>query len=216
MHNALSSIDNDFKVFASYGSCHWNNFVKRVNNPERIWHLCKGKYLGSLGDKAFQLVCLQLSVVINRNYFDDKTAFCGGYLPRNNVWVVFTLGKQDFVSLFHRLSESFGKQVQAFGSTSCVDNLATLVCTQIISHFGSHILKHIGRPLAQSMHTSMNVGIVMKIIIAHCLNHTTRFLCCCRIIKIYQWFSVHFFFQNGKLFPQSCQIHHLFQDFIVL
>ena len=65
-----------------------------------------------------------------------------------------------------------------------------------------------GGLLTHPMHAPVHIGIHVKILVAHGVEHAKRLLCGCGIIEIYQRLIVNGTAENGKVGPYFIDIVH--------
>ena len=125
----------------------------------------------------------QHTVIGHRDDTNGYASLCCLQLPRYDIAMMFHRGDDDFIALLH---ESLGKrrshEIDTLGGATCENNLFGLRSIDELAHFFARSLMQFRCLLRQVMNATMHVGIHIKILLAHSVKHTQRFLGCRRII----------------------------------
>ena len=195
-----------------------------IDSTQHIAHMSDADEFGTRGDVSCNIIAAhQTAIVGDGQMLHHDTQALSLQLPRNDIRVVLHLGYEHLVTSLHlTLAERASHQVDGLGSATRKDYLFYLLRIDKLAYLLTSSLMQVGSLLRQIMHATMHIGINVKILVAHSIEHTQGFLCGCRIVQINQWLTIHLTAQYREIFSylidivhsylQSLQPSHLFSS----
>jgi len=162
-----------------------HNLLHWVHCSERIAHVSHTYYLRPLREQLLVCLHVELSAVVHRYHFQRDAALCCLQLPRNDVRVVLHYGHYHLVAFRHeRFAERCSHEVDALRRAACEDYLFCLRRVDELAHGLACRFVQVGGTLREIVHATMHIGVGVKILFAHGIEHTQRLLRRCSVVEI--------------------------------
>ncbi len=188
-----------------------HNVFHGVHRAEGVAHMRHANDLRAVRKQLLILVHEQVAAVVDGYDLKSDAALCCLQLPRHDVRMVLHDAHDHLVALAHKLfTERADHEVYALGGAAREDNLLGLGSVDETAHGLTRRLMQVGGLLREIMHATVHVGVDIKILVAHGIEHTERLLCCRRVVEIDERTVVDGARENRKIVSHLLYVVHLF------
>ncbi len=136
-----------------------------------------------------------------------RAFFFAENLPRHNVRMVLHGRDKHFVARADVLAAvSLRDQIDGLGGASYKNNLARVGRIDELLDRQPRCIVRLGGAHAERVYAAMNIGIHVRVVIRIGIEHLTRLLRGCRVVKINEWPAVDPLTEDGKIGANLCEI----------
>ncbi len=188
---------------------HLRHLADGHDGAERIGDVGDRNDAGAWPEQALVGFEDEVAVIVHRGDADDGAGLPGGELPGHDVGVMLGLGEHDLVAGAQQaFAEGGGEQVDAFGGAAHEHDLVLRARIQEGGHAVACVLKGIAGHFRQRMGAAMDVGVLLRIVARHAVDHGLRLLRGGGAVEPDQRLAVHRALQDGEVAADSFDIEH--------
>ncbi len=207
MLNRLGAVDQHPRPIAV---AQFDDLLHRRHRAERVRNLGRGNQLRPRPQQILEFRHQQITCVVNRRDFQDRTRLLRKHLPRNDIGVVFEMSDDDLVAGLQMLATpGIGHQIDRFGGAAHEDDLFVLRCADESPSRVPGLFVGVGRPGRQLVRRAVDVGVLVSVEVRQPVDHHLRLLGGRGVVEPDQRLPVDRLLQDRKVRPHRGDVEHL-------